>query len=308
MADTDTPSKNVLSAEADAKVASENFKPGSGVSASTLPSGSDGDKTIDFKVKLTAKPTVSDGGINQITFEVMPNISETQSAEYDSISPLHHPGEMQKYKTTRGRAWSLEARLISRTIEEATTNLAYINLLRSWVMPFYGKGTQKTLPKMLGSPPPIITLSGYGDTMIGPVACVLETYNWRWPNDVDYIKTETGLPFPVIVDVSLSLKESWSPDEFSNFDLVSYRKGDLKSAFTGSTASIEASGKAFNSSAQAAQAMASSDKIQKDIDTNVKKITSQNVASVTSYNMPNLALGTSNIAQQLTNNAIKNNE
>lgn len=212
------------------------------------------DNTEKFKVKLSARPKV--GSLNQITFKVMPVISESQSAEYDSFSPLHHPGEIQKYKTTKSRNWSLEAKLISRTTEEATENLKYINLLRSWTMPFYGNGTQKAFPKLLGAPPPILTLSGYGDSMIGPISCVLERYDWRWPNDIDYIPTNNGEPFPVIVDISLTLRESWSPNEFSNFDLLHYKNGNMGKAFNGSNKSIENKGQAFASMMQGAQAAA----------------------------------------------------
>jgi hypothetical protein len=80
-------------------------------------------------------------------------------------------------------------------------------------------------------------LTAYGAQMIGPVKCVMTQYNWTWPNEVDYIHTSSGVPFPVIIDVSMSLKESYSPAEYSQFNLLQFRNGNLPAAFGGATSS-----------------------------------------------------------------------
>jgi hypothetical protein len=188
--------------------------------------------TLKYKVKLVAEPGV--GGV--VTFEAMPTISESRSASYDPVSVLHHPGDILKYKSSSARSWGIDVKLISRTPQEAAMNLNSINKIRAWVMPFYGMGTGSNgaTSRYLGAPPPILTLTAYGDTMIGPVKCVLESYSWTWPNDVDYIPAGTGsspVPFPAIVSLTLTLKESFSPAEYSGFDILSYRAGDMKAAF-----------------------------------------------------------------------------
>lgn len=201
--------------------------------------GATEDKTNEFKVILSAMPQISFGAnleknlLDKFTLSVMPTISESRSASYKSFSPLHHPGEILKFENTSARQWSITGKLISRTVEEASLNLQIINTIRSWVMPFFGEGTfanMMTKP-YLGAPPPIITLSAYGTKTIGPVKCVLESYSWDWPNDVDYLPTNEREPFPVIVNISLQLKEAWSPAEYSGFDISSYRQGILSSAF-----------------------------------------------------------------------------
>lgn len=189
--------------------------------------------TLKYKVKLVAEPGV--GGV--VTFEAMPTISESRSASYDPVTLLHHPGDILKYKSSSARSWTIDAKLISRTPLEAAVNLDSVNKIRAWVMPFYGHGTASngSTSRYLGAPPPILTLTAYGDKMIGPVKCVLESYSWNWPNDVDYIPAsvggETPVPFPAIVSISLTLKESFSPAEYSGFDLLSYRAGNMKAAF-----------------------------------------------------------------------------
>lgn len=208
--------------------------------ASDVSAGSD-DQTQYFKVKIWQDPPLDEtGGMgDQVTFDVMPTISESRQATYDTFTPLHHPGEILKFKSTSARSWTVTAKLTARNSEEASKNLIIVNTIRSWVMPFYGKGTMNAgeTSKYLGAPPPILTLQAYGEQMIGPVKCIMEMYDWRWPNDVDYIKTNTGVPFPVVLDLTLTLKESWSPAEYSGFDLIKYRNGRLPDAFNAISAS-----------------------------------------------------------------------
>lgn len=193
--------------------------------------------TGNFRVVLYQTPdlTSKDGqdSYSQVVFDVMPTIEEGRTASYDAVPIIHHPGDILKYKSTSSRSWSISATLASRTAEEAAHNRKIINTIRSWVMPFHGLGTEKSAgAQYLGAPPPILTLKAYGDRMIGPVKCVLEQYSWQWPNEVDYIPTKDFLePFPVIIQISLNLKESFSPAEYSGFDLIAYRKANMSSAF-----------------------------------------------------------------------------
>jgi len=202
-----------------------------GVPAQLIPMN-DSD-TRSKKVIIKQKPHV--GAENELVLDVMPRIDERGGADYEAIQPLHHPGVIQKYRGTQARSWSVSGKLISRTVDEATRNLVLLNMIRSWRMPFYGEGTSQNqqLNQYLGAPPPILELSAYGEGMIGPVACVLKDYNWSFDNALDYIPTRDGVAFPVILEISLSLEESWSPAEFSSFDLFAYKQGKMMGgAFT----------------------------------------------------------------------------
>jgi hypothetical protein len=188
------------------------------------------DGTTGFKVSISQEPSF---GNDSIVLHVMPSISENRSATYDAFSPIQHPGEILKYRGTSSRGWSIAAKLISRNISEASENLKTINIIRSWLMPFYGTGTalaQQT-KNLIGAPPPILTLRAYGSGMIGPVKCILENYSWDFPNDVDYIKTDTDVPFPTVMNLTLAFKESWAPSEYSSFNIIDYRNGNLPAAF-----------------------------------------------------------------------------
>lgn len=221
------------------------------VPASVTPMG-DESKTMAFKVKLTAEPGLGDGQYGQVIFEAMPTVTETRSANYASFSPTQHPGEILKYSGTSSGTWGLTVKLISRTPGEATDNLRKINILRSWLQPFFGQGTANNAvtKQYLGAPPPIVTLSGYGARSIGPVKCVIETFNWEWPNDCDYINTIEGTPFPVIGNLTVNMKESWSPAEYSSFDLMAYRRGDMNQAFSRMPAYSQSTASGSNKTSQ----------------------------------------------------------
>jgi hypothetical protein len=168
-----------------------------------------------------------------VLFRASPRVGESDSAQYSEVNIVQHPGAILKYEKTSARQWSVSAKLISRTQQEASENQKYLNLLRGWVKPFYGAGTEKNAPSKLGAPPEVLIFSGYGEKNIPKVPVVLESRSWDWPNDCDYIPTLTGDPFPVIIDVSLSLKESYSPAEYSNFNLYAYKAGVISKAFSG---------------------------------------------------------------------------
>ncbi len=194
--------------------------------------------TPQYKVIISAEPDLdmSEDG-SALILDVMPTITESRSVSYKPFTPLHHPGQILKYESTEARSWSITGKLIARNSEEATRNLDYLNMIRAWAMPFYGEGTaQSAFNKYLGAPPPILTLSAFGPQVVGPVKCVMESYNWDWPNDCDYIQTlpigrRKPVAVPVIINISIVLKENWSPAEFSGFDISKYRMGMLPDAF-----------------------------------------------------------------------------
>lgn len=208
------------------------------------------DKTAQLKVVISQGPAFETGNWverytsanrndpgrvpNTIVLDVMPTISESRSVNYEPFTPIHHPGEIMKYRGTGGRKWGVQGRFIARNQQEATLNQIYMNVIRAWTMPFYGNGTDgdEELKRYLGAPPPILTLNAYGSKNISGVKCVLTNYDISWPNDVDYLPTIDGEPFPVIVNISLSLEETWSPSEFSGFNLRKFYEGDLSGAMS----------------------------------------------------------------------------
>lgn len=190
----------------------------------------DAPRTSNDDVIVKLQSTVTDEIVKLV---VSPRISESRSAQYSEVNITHHPGGILKYEKTNSRSWNVSAKLVSRTQSEASENQKLLNIVRGWVMPYYGAGTEKHSPEKLGAPPPIIKFSGYGVKNISPIPTVVESYNTSWPNDVDYIPTLNGDPFPVIMDIEITLKEAYSPGEYSRFNLFAYKSGILEDAFSG---------------------------------------------------------------------------
>lgn len=207
------------------------------MSASLFPNVSN-PNTNEYKVMIWQDDDGGNGPF-RFVFEVMPRIDETRSVDYEQVIPVHHPGAIQKYRSTSNRSWRIAGRLMSRTAEEASVNMKMLNLVRAWMMPYYGEGTaNSTVGSKLGAPPPVLHFKAYGDRMIGPVRCVLKDANWSFDNTLDYITTLEGNPFPVLLEINISLEEAWSPSEFSGFNLELFKQGILgeQGAFKKTTA------------------------------------------------------------------------
>jgi len=140
-----------------------------------------------YKVKLVS---ASQSG-SSLSFDTSPIVSENRNVNYNSLEPLHAPGQIQVYKNTSSRNFQIsDIKLISRTIKEADRNLRKLWLLKSWCLPRFGNSssltskqrtarqTRETLRRnpdpegnnngsvdigyeLLGSPPPILYLSAY---------------------------------------------------------------------------------------------------------------------------------------------------
>lgn len=104
-----------------------------------------------------------------------------------------------------------------------------------------GGGTNGDI-NLLGAPPEVLYLYGYstsqndgrqtGNVNINRIPVVLTSLNITYPEDVDYIPVSSSVdgktePFPIKMDVALSLTETHSPAEYERFDLMSYKKGTL---------------------------------------------------------------------------------
>lgn len=215
---------------------------------SSLETGAQGD-LISHKVKLVEK------GVDEVIFDVMPEVVENRTVEYEAIAPPQHPTAFQKYKGTSSTQWTVQATLTCRNTDEATENLRIINVLRGWTMPFFGQKTASVYPDKLGAPPPVLEFSGWRDQMVGPVQVVITSLNWNFPQDVDYIpargfkkrlgRTSTRsagnrsdlefsgelIPFPTVIKIAIQLVESFSTDQVNGFDLSAFRIGQFDLAF-----------------------------------------------------------------------------
>jgi len=241
------------------------------------------DDSTDFKVRLVSVLDMTQnapGKIKQVTFKVTPTISESRSADYTQVQPIHMPGGIQVYKTTSSRTFEITAHFRSRSVSEALANMIDLQILRSWMLPFfgqsntdYGSSDQLTavstnVPQtteqqyessagriqassdktsginLLGAPPEVLYLYGYSSQQnddrtsapgvnINRIPVVMTNLSFSYPEEVDYIPVQISPsvntePFPVKMDVNITVMETHSPVEYEQFDLLAFKTGSLK--------------------------------------------------------------------------------
>lgn len=187
-----------------------------------------------------------------VIFDATPEFSESRTVNYKNIDPIHAPGGMYMYANTNARTFSIQGKLISRSVFEATKNLAYVQYLRTWAMPVFGiVGPGAAAGEgILGAPPALLFLTAYANSQPGsqPVQTLVPTSDgtvpaignniWQvptiitqldipYPSDVDYLPTINQIPFPTIITVSISLVEAHSPNAYQNFTLQDFKTGNL---------------------------------------------------------------------------------
>lgn len=188
-----------------------------------------------------------------VVFDATPEFSESRTVNYRSIDPVHAPGGVYMYARTNARTFSIQGKLISRSVIEATKNLAYMQYLRTWTMPVFGivGGSPAPGEGVLGAPPAILLLTAYstgnpGDQAVQTtvpipgggtvpaignniyrVPVIITQLDIPYPSDVDYIPTVNNIPVPTIVTVSISLVEAHSPNAYENFTLQDFKTGNL---------------------------------------------------------------------------------
>lgn len=199
------------------------------------------DTKFGYKVRLFAARNFPSG--ERVVFEVSPTLSESRAVEYNQVAPVHMPGSIQIYKRTGARTFSLNAKLVSRNVSQATQNIKDLQQLRGWCMPYFGVADIGVSPvtdstSMLGAPPDVLYLFAYSagtgkDTRTGDpvnlkkIPVVITNLSFSYPDAVDYITTTTGEPFPVIMEVTVELLETHSPYQYETFSLADFKVGKL---------------------------------------------------------------------------------
>ncbi len=224
------------------------------VNASTQSSDS-ADGSTGHKVKLVAP---ADNAVMQyesivnfprspldqttVEFDVMPEVQEIHSVEYEVVAAPQMPTEFQKYKGTKAVQWQINGTFVCRTKGEAYRNFIFLNNLRSWSKPFFGEKQRLQFEGgvdgrgKLGAPPPVLKFSGWRE-LVGEVPVVITSLNWNFPKDCDWIPCGVfdsegkEVPFPTIMTVNVSMVESLSPDQVNGFDLVAFRNGQMVNAW-----------------------------------------------------------------------------
>jgi len=120
---------------------------------------------------------------NGVIFPYTPNITTTYSADYEKYNLIHSNYRGLFYKSSSVGDVQIRGTFTAQDTREAAYLLAVIHFFRSVTKMFYGQDAER------GTPPPLVYLSGYGDQQFSNHACVVGSFNYSLPNEVDYIRT-----------------------------------------------------------------------------------------------------------------------
>ena len=120
---------------------------------------------------------------NGVIFPYTPTISTSYKASYETYDLTHSNYRGYFYKNSYTDAVSLKATFTAQSTADAAYVLAVIQFFRSVTKMFYGQDAQR------GSPPPLVFLSGLGDYQFNNHPCVVTSFSYNLPAEVDYISS-----------------------------------------------------------------------------------------------------------------------
>ena len=122
---------------------------------------------------------------NGVVFPYTPAITTAYKANYSNYDLTHSNYRGYFYQNSYTDAVTLTAAFTAQSTSDAAYVLAVIHFFRSVTKMFYGQDSQR------GSPPPLVFLSGLGDYQFNNHPCVVSSFNYSLPADVDYISSGT---------------------------------------------------------------------------------------------------------------------
>jgi hypothetical protein len=153
-------------------------------------------RNTDWRVTLRLAPGANylyaapDAGLlqplkttNGVVFPFTPAISTAYKAVYSDYNLTHSNYRGYFYQNSYTDAINLTATFTAQSTSDAAYVLAVIHFFRSVTKMFYGQDAQR------GSPPPLTYLSGLGDYQFNNHPCVVTSFNYTLPADVDYISS-----------------------------------------------------------------------------------------------------------------------
>lgn len=124
---------------------------------------------------------VSDG----VVFPYTPQIQTTYGANYNAYDLTHSNYRGYFYQNSYVDEIQIQATFTAQDTSEANYMLAVIHFFKSVTKMFYGQDAQR------GMPPPLVFLQGLGEYQFNLHPCVVKTFNYQLPNNVDYIRARS---------------------------------------------------------------------------------------------------------------------
>jgi hypothetical protein len=120
-----------------------------------------------------------------IIFPYTPTINTSYKANYSSYDLTHSNYKGYYYQSSSVEPVSLSCPFTAQSTVEAEYLLAVIHFFKSVTKMFYGQDPQR------GTPPPLVYLTGLGEFQFNEHPCVVQSFTYDLPVDVDYIRARS---------------------------------------------------------------------------------------------------------------------
>lgn len=188
-------------------------------------------------------PLAKTGGV---IYPYTPQISVTHAARYGSQNLTHSNYTNYFYEGSEVQAINVTGEFTVQTVEEGLYVLACIQFFRSATKMFFGSGSQLDNGGLVGSPPPMVFLNGYGSYYFPNVPCVVTSFQHTMGQDVDYVNIPVGgqvikddngtsgrvsdkyTRLPTVSTLAVTLQPIYSRRNLADkFSLDAFARGDL---------------------------------------------------------------------------------
>jgi hypothetical protein len=175
-----------------------------------------------------------------VIFPYTPQVQISHTANYNAQKLTHNNYTQYYYQSSEVSAISISGDFTVQNVNEGQYLLACIYFFRSVTKMFFGSDPAD----LVGNPPPIVYLNGYGQYYLPNVPCVVTSFSHTMPSEVDYMDIpEPGLPnynpqltgrrmnstrLPTTSSMTVSLQPVYSRTAQSqNFSLQDFSNGAL---------------------------------------------------------------------------------
>ena len=128
---------------------------------------------------------------NGMVWNYTPIISESRQVNYETEQPVHSNSSYNNYKCTSNTNFTIQGDFYANTAAEGMYLLSCLHFIRSVSLMDFGRkaaANQVENRAVVGAPPPILLLSGYGRYMYNDIPVILKSYTINLANDVSYIQ------------------------------------------------------------------------------------------------------------------------
>ena len=140
----------------------------------------------DYLYKATNPGILSPlAGTDGVLFPYTPTINTSYRANYSAVDITHSNYKGYFYQNSSVEPVTISCPFTAQSTAEADYLLAVIHFFKSATKMFYGQDPQR------GSPPPLVYLTGLGQFQFNEHPCVLTSFTYDLPADVDYVRARS---------------------------------------------------------------------------------------------------------------------